>query len=231
MKRHAKGRPAPTPSVTKSDLREAALTLFAERGYHGTSLKEIAQELGIQTPSLYNHMESKGSLLREIVLETLHHVVRDFECALAETSDPAERLRAATAVYAYRHATHRREALVVNQEAIHLEDPDWTVAQQTRRQHENGFRQLIIDGQRAGIFTVDSPKVASFAIREMCVSVARWFRNDGQLSATDVANQYSAFALGIVGAGGAPPRRSNPFTPPAFGDVYCLEKWARRPLV
>ncbi len=217
MKRHVEGQSAPVRSVTKSDLREVALTLFAERGYHGTSLKEIAQELGIRTPSLYNHMESKGSLLREIVLQTLHHVVGDFERVLAETSDPADRLRAATAVYAYRHATHRREALVVNQEAIHLEEPDWTVAQQTRRQHEHGFRQLIVDGQTAGVFSVESPKVASFAIREMCVSVARWFRSDGPLSAADVADQYSAFALGIVGAEGAAPRLSTPFTPSVFG--------------
>ena len=231
MKRQDEGQPTPNPSVTKADLREAALTLFAERGYHGTSLKEIAQELGIRTPSLYNHMESKGSLLREIVLETLHYVVRDFERALAETSDPAERLRAATAVYAYRHATHRREALVVNQEAVHLDDPDWTVAQQTRRRHENGFRQLIIDGQRAGVFAVDSQKVASFAIREMCVSVARWFRSDGPLSAADVADQYSAFALGIVGAGGAgSPCSPGSFTPLAFGGTYRREVSARRPL-
>jgi hypothetical protein len=121
--------------------------------------------------------------------------------------------------------------LVVNQEAVHLDDPDWTVAQQTRRRHENGFRQLIIDGQRAGVFAVDSPKVASFAIREMCVSVARWFRSDGPLSAADVADQYSAFALGIVGAGGAgSPCSPGSFTPLAFGGTYRREVSARRPL-
>ncbi|MFV9452204.1 TetR/AcrR family transcriptional regulator [Rhodococcus sp. NM-2] len=199
MTRRVQVRSAPPRSVTKADVLEAALTLFAERGYHGTSLKEVAEELGIRTPSLYNHMESKNALLRQIVLQTLHQVVDDFEYVLAQTSDPTQRLRAATAVYAYRHATHRREALVVNHEAVHLEDPDWTGAHDIRRQHEHGFRQLIADGCAAGVFTVDSPKVASFAIREMCVSIARWFRADGPLSAVDVAEQYSAFALSIVG--------------------------------
>ncbi|MDF3310603.1 TetR/AcrR family transcriptional regulator [Rhodococcus sp. NPDC057014] len=213
MKRHGAGRSVAATPVTKDDVREAALSLFAERGYHGTSLKEIAQELGIRTPSLYNHMESKGSLLSEIVLQTLHYVVRDFERVLAENSDPIERLRAATAAYAYRHATHRRQALIVNQEAIHLHDPDHAVAQDIRRRHERGFRQLIVDGQNEGVFTVDSPKVASFAIREMCVSVARWFREDGLLSAADIADRYSRFALGIVGAEGAADFRPIPFMP------------------
>ena len=49
--------------VTESLVREAALTLFAQRGYHGTALRDIAGEVGIRTPSLYNHIESKQELL------------------------------------------------------------------------------------------------------------------------------------------------------------------------
>lgn len=202
MKTHVDRRSSDIPPVTKSDVRNAALTLFAERGFHGTSLKEIAEELGIRTPSLYNHIDSKGSLLSEIVLSTLDGVVGDFDRVLAEHEGPVGRLRAATAVYALRHATHRREALVVNQDTVHLEEPDKSVAQRIRRQHEHGFRQLIVDGMSEGVFSVESAKVASFAIREMCVSVARWFREDGELAAIEVARQYSDYALNIVGAAG-----------------------------
>ncbi|MDI9978876.1 TetR/AcrR family transcriptional regulator [Rhodococcus sp. IEGM 1307] len=186
--------------MTKADVRDAALTLFAQRGYHGTSLKEIAEKLGIRTPSLYNHIDSKGALLSQIVLDTLDQVVLDFDQVMAENDEPIERLRAATTVYALRHATHRREALVVNQDTVHLDEPDRSVAQRIRRQHEHGFRQLIVDGLDEGVFSVESAKVASFAIREMCVSVARWFREDGPLTAEDVARQYSDYALQIVGA-------------------------------
>jgi AcrR family transcriptional regulator len=200
MKTHVDRRSAAIPAITKADVRDAALTLFAERGFHGTSLKQIAEELGIRTPSLYNHIDSKGALLSEIVLSTLDAVVRDFDRVLAEHEGPVDRLRAATAVYALRHATHRREALVVNQDSVHLDDPDRTLAQRIRRQHEHGFRQLIVDGLADGVFAVESAKIASFGIREMCVSVARWFREDGPLAAHDVARQYSEYALRIVGA-------------------------------
>ncbi|MFC9358363.1 TetR/AcrR family transcriptional regulator [Rhodococcus sp. NPDC057014] len=188
------------PSVTRADVLDAALTLFAERGYHGTSLKQVAERLDIRTPSLYNHMESKSALLREIVLDTLGHVVSDFERVIAETDDPVERLRRSTEVYALHHATHPREALVVNQDSSNLEEPERAKAQIIRRDHERAFRQLIVDGQNVGVFTVESPKLASFAIREMCVSIARWFQSGGELTAEDVARQHADYALSIVGA-------------------------------
>lgn len=200
MTGHVDRRSAAIPAVTKADVRQAALTLFAERGYHGTSLKDVAASLGLRTPSLYAHIESKQSLLLDIVMETVDQVVEDFDGVMAEVDDPVERLHRATFVYALRHATHRREALVVNQDTVHLEEPNLSVAQQIRRKHEHSFRQLIVDGKKAGLFTVESPKVASFAIREMCVSVARWFRDDGDVSAPEVARQYGDYALSIVGA-------------------------------
>ncbi|MFB8005247.1 TetR/AcrR family transcriptional regulator [Nocardia sp. NPDC056000] len=200
MPPHVDRRSAAVPAVTKDDVRDAALTLFAERGYHGTSLKDVAGALGLRTPSLYAHIDSKQSLLVDIVLHTIEQVVADFEEVLAAERDPVERVRAATRVYAAHHATHRREALVVNHETVHLEEPDLTVAQQMRRDHEHAFRQVIADGKSAGVFTVASPKLASFAILEMCVSIARWFNDDGEITADAVAEQYSDYALALVGA-------------------------------
>ena len=51
------------PGVTPAAVREVALRLFAEKGYHGTALSEVASALGIRTPSLYNHIDSKQELL------------------------------------------------------------------------------------------------------------------------------------------------------------------------
>jgi AcrR family transcriptional regulator len=182
------------------DVLDAALTLFAERGYHGTSLKDVSTALGIRTPSLYNHMESKNSLLRMIVTGTLNQVVAEFDDALAGVDGPKNRLWAATNVYALFHATHPRQTIVVNQDTVHLEEPDLSAAQAIRREHERQFRQLIIDGKESGQFSVESPKLASFGIREMCVSIARWFRAGGEFTAEDVARQYADYALRIVGA-------------------------------
>lgn len=201
-------RRATRSALTRDLVLDAALTLFAQRGYHGTALSEIAESLQVRTPSLYNHMASKHELLRGIVDRTTADVLADFHAVVDPEDPPVEQLRKAVEVYAHRHATHRREALVVNRDTGSLEEPVRSELQARRREHEHALRAVIARGVEDGAFRVDSPALASFAIRELCVSIARWFSDDGELTAEAVADQYSRFALRIVGASG----RSGPGT-------------------
>ena len=187
------------PMGRADDVREAALTLFAERGYHGTKMNDIADVLGIRAPSLYNHIDSKHEILREIIIETMDLVLTDFAVATTGVDDIADRLRRATEVYVSRHAWHRREALIVNRETQSLADPARSVAHSKQDQHARQFQELIEDGLASGHFYVESPQLATFAILEMAVAVARWFREEGPLSAAEVASEYGVFALRIVG--------------------------------
>lgn len=188
--------------VTRDAVHDSALTLFAERGYHGTSLRDIAELLSIRTPSLYNHMESKNELLQAIVLETLTDVIAATDRALAETTGSAwaDQVAAYVTTYAHFHATHQRASLVVNQDTTHLDEPSRSQAQGMRRRHELQLRKLLESGSDAGEFQFESAKVVSFTIREMSVSLARWFKASGDLSAAEVATQYGQLALRMVGA-------------------------------
>jgi len=194
-------RAPPRDRVTESLVREAALTLFAQRGYHGTALRDIASAVGIRTPSLYNHIESKQELLRGILLSTTEQVWADFEAAVGGVTDPRERLRRAVVTYALRHANHRREALIVNRDVASLSEPGRSEVMALRRRHERAVREIIIEGVGAGVFRVADPFLASFGILEMCVSVARWFDPDGPLSAEQIAAEHAEVALRLVGAG------------------------------
>jgi AcrR family transcriptional regulator len=187
------------PPITADAVLDAALTLFAERGYHGTAVSEIAASLGIRTPSLYNHMRSKQDLLAAIIGRTVDGVLDDFRTAVDDVGDPVERLRRAVRVYALRHATHRREALVANRDTASLPEPARTRTRQREREHERAVRAIISDGVGTGDFHVGSPALASFAILEMCLSIARWFRDDGARTAEQVAGEYADFALRIAG--------------------------------
>jgi AcrR family transcriptional regulator len=186
------------PRGRVDDVRDIALTLFAERGYHGTAMSQIADALGVRVPTLYSHIRSKQDLLAEIAVETTGAVLADFQRAIAGIDDVSERLRRAIEAYALRHATHRRQALVVNRDIFSLEEPTRSAVLASRQQHEHAVRQLICDGLEAGVFHVHSPSIASFAILEMSVSIARWFHEDGPLSADEVARQHSEFALSIA---------------------------------
>ena len=193
--------PRSRDALTAETVLDAALTSFAERGYHGTALSEVAAALDVRTPSLYNHMRSKHDLLLTIVERTVLGVLDDFHAAVTGRTDPLERLHHAVLVYARRHAVRRREAVVVNRETSSLDEPHRSRMQDARRAHEHALRAIITDGVEQGRFDVESPALASFAIREMCVSIARWFNDDGPLAAEQVAREYTEFSLTIVGVG------------------------------
>ena len=181
------------------DVREAALTLFAERGYHGTTMNDIAGALGMRAPSLYNHVPSKQEILRDIMVETQVQLLEEFERAVAGAEGPARRLEHAIEAFVLHHLTHRREALIGNREISSLDEPARTQVLDGRRRHVRAIRALIDEGRVAGVFTVDDPTVAAFTMLEMSVATARWFRDDGPLSADEVARQYGEFALRIAG--------------------------------
>ena len=141
---------ARTAALTREVVLDAALTLFAQRGYHGTALSEIADALQVRTPSLYNHMDSKHELLRTIVDRTTAGVLTDFHAAVDPDDPPVEQLRRAAEVYAHRHATHRREALVVNRDTGSLEEPARSDLQARRREHEHALRAVIARGVEQG---------------------------------------------------------------------------------
>lgn len=190
-------------AVTPQAVRDCALELFARQGYHGTSVSEIAAALHIRTASLYNHMHAKQQLLAEIIQTTTAAVWSDYETAVDGHEDIVDRLRAAAHIYALRHATHPREAMIVNRDVSSLDEPARGEVQALRRRHERAIRGLIEAGRAQGVFAVDEPGLASFGILELCVSIAHWFRADGRLSAEEVAAQYAEFAVRI--ACGHPP--------------------------
>jgi AcrR family transcriptional regulator len=183
-----------------ADVRDAALTLFAQRGYHGTTMKDLAEAVGVRAPSLYNHIRSKQDLLRDVMRDTSREVIAEFEIAVDGVTGVEERLRSATRAYVLRHTRFRREAEIVNRELAALEEPVRSEVRELRTMHEHRIRALIEEGRVSAGFSVHSSALASFAILEMAVSVARWFREDGPISAEQVADEYAAFAMRIVGA-------------------------------
>lgn len=185
-------------AVSSELVLDAALDLFARQGYHGTTVSEIAAALSIRTPSLYNHMQSKQQLLAQIIGDTTRAVWTDYQAAVAGHEKVTDRLRAAAEVYALRHATHPREAITVNRDVSALHEPLRSQVVALRRRHERAIRELIQTGCRQHAFSVSTPALASFGILELCVSIARWFRPDGPLSAQEVAAQYAQFAVRIA---------------------------------
>jgi len=139
--------------VRAHDVRDAALTLFAARGYHGTSMKDIAAALGLQAPSLYNHVASKQSLLQEIMLGSMERLVREQEAVLATTNDVTEQLRRAMEAHVRFHTRFQREVRIGNNEIASIEEPARTSLLDLRRRYARPWITLIERGVEEGRLT------------------------------------------------------------------------------
>lgn len=181
------------------DIREVALTLFAERGYRGTGIRDIAEALEIGSTTVYNNITSKQDLLRDIVLETCSALLEIQADAIASTDDVVEQLRRIAEGHVHYAAGRQREALITTEDFDAVEEPWLTEVMALRQQYQHRVQEIVEAGKTAGVFDVDLPKLASFAIIEMCESVARWFRDTGPLSQSRVAYAYGDFAVRIAG--------------------------------
>lgn len=142
--------------------------------------------------------DAEQHLLARIIGDTTRAVWSDYGAAVAGHEKVTDRLRAAAEVYALRHATHPREAMIVNRDVSALHQSLRSEVVGLRRRHERAIRELIQAGCRQHVFSVSAPALASFGILELCVSIAHWFRADGPLSAQEVAAQYAEFAVRIA---------------------------------
>ena len=191
---------------TAARIEEAALDLFFERGYRSTSMRDIAQACGITAAALYNHFPSKDQILYAMVHRLHEELEAAIEAALAAAGDdPRDRLAAIVRAHAIIHTRHRKDAHVANSEIFALEEPGRGVVVESRRRMADTFRSTIDDGVARGVFTVEDVLVTTFAIINMGIRMAEWFRPDGRLTAEQVAEDHAALALRMAGA---KPRRS-----------------------
>jgi AcrR family transcriptional regulator len=186
--------------VTRAAVRESALHLFAGRGYQLTTMVDIGAALGIRGPSLYKHVASKQELLAEIMTETMTTLIARQQAAVNAGGPPAVQLRRAIEAHVRYHATHREHALVGNREIESLEEPTRTQVVDLRSTYEHGLRAIIEQGCAAGAFSTANPRLVSFAILDMGMGLANWYRADGEYDVDTIAYVYANLAAQMVGA-------------------------------
>lgn len=199
------------PSARSIDVRDAALTLFAQRGYHGTSMRDIADSLELRAASLYNHISTKQEILRDVMAATMTSLLTVVRSAIAGTDDTVEQLRRATEAHVRFHARKPREVRVGNYEIPALDEPHRGAITGLRREYSRVFVSLIERGVAEGVFKTRSPLLSAYAILQMGIGVAMWYRPEGALSEDDIVFEYGQLGLAVAGVVSPPaPKRPMP---------------------
>jgi AcrR family transcriptional regulator len=198
---HPQVRPSLTPvnPARAAQALDAAIVLFAEKGYRGTTINDIADLMGIRGPSLYKHVTSKQEILRDIFVSTMDLLLEHQREAIAGNATPEAQLREMTRAVVLDHVENRPRAYVCIRELASLDEPARQEVQQQRDDYWRVTRGVIKRGLRSGVFSVRSSAVAAFCVVELTSSPASWYSNRSRLSHGDIADQIAEMALRLVG--------------------------------
>jgi AcrR family transcriptional regulator len=184
----------------------AAITAFAQHGFHGTTTREIAAIAGLSPAALYTHYPTKASLFYEISLVGHRYILALTREALAGEGDPRDKVaRLVRASVAY-HAEEVTLTRVVNSEFRGaLDRKSLTVIVGMRHQVTDLVREVVEEGVHAGVFSVPDTHAATVAMLRL-MDVSPWYNPAGLMSPEQLADSFCALILPMLGA--TPPARS-----------------------
>ncbi len=187
-------------SRTAESIRVAAIELFFAHGFESTSLRQVAAEVGIQVGSLYNHIPSKEFLLQEIMSTVIEDLLASLESALADLTDPAERLAAAVETHMMFHAERAKEVFIGNSELRSLNDEHRLEVVALRDRYEQHIVEILDDGMKSGVFAPADSKLLAYAVVSIGTQVSNWYRTGGKYELRDISAEYVKFILGGLSA-------------------------------
>ena len=179
---------------------DAAVDNFQRRGYHGTSMRDIARGAGITVASIYHHFPSKQDILQDIMSRSLQDVIGSTRKAVLAESTPSGQLRALMGAWVAFHTTRQAEALIGASELRSLDKGGRRLVVALRDEQEQLFHDVIERGVELGEFGTPYPREAARAIINMGYSIAAWYHVGGDVTPEEMARRYAELALALVRA-------------------------------
>jgi AcrR family transcriptional regulator/DNA-binding XRE family transcriptional regulator len=175
-----------------------ALEAFVELGYHGASIRDIAQRAGLSVPGLYHHWASKHDMLVALLDLTMEDLLERARAARVEGDGPVERFARLVECLALYH-THRRElGFIGASEMRSLDQPNRARIAAARQNVQRMVDDEVVEGSRRGLMATPLPREAARAVVTMCTALPQWWSPAGPSTPEVVARQYVDFALDLV---------------------------------
>ncbi len=180
---------------TRDRIRQAAAALFRSKGFNGTSMADLATEVGITKSSLYHHFPSKQSLLAEIVELTMDRAFPLVSDVVHSGASAAGRLGQAVVIHIVEAIRDLDAQACYSEEGRYL-TPEFMAAHVEKRdRYEHLFRRIYEDGLASGDFVPQDVGLAVKAVLGMCNSVVRWYRPSGDHTPLGIADEFARFVV------------------------------------
>ena len=183
---------------TLRSLREAGLKRLYKQGFAGTTLRELAKDVGVQAGSLYNYFENKQDFLFQLmdyVMDTLTDAT-DQRLSVAKTQ--REALMIYVDCHVRYHCEKKREVLISTTELRSLTPHNYEKIIAKRDEYEQRLKDILAKGNEQGEWNIAEPHIASKVILGMMTSVGTWYRSDGSLNLDNLVDVYQDMVANLV---------------------------------
>ena len=176
----------------------AAARAFAARGYHNTSLDDLAATLNVTKPTIYSYVDSKEELLFECFRQGVDQILAGFREAETRGGTARDRLMTVARHYAIA-VTGDFGWCMVRLEEEDLEKSFSAKIKTLKSEVDQGLRKLIRQGVADGSIHASDPKMAAFALAGALNWIAHWHRANDTLSPEEIASRVlEIFELGLA---------------------------------
>lgn len=183
----------------EDQLLQVATRLFKEKGYHNTSMQDLADALGVQKASLYYYIDSKEELLQRLLEYASCVLGAQIDATYTADLPPAEKLRRVLETHAVTIMDHLDLVAVYLHECRNLPPRRLEEALAVRKHYEQVLMTILKEGVAGGDFRPVNIRMAVLGLLGMLNWTHQWFSPDGPLSSQEVAAILADLALhGLV---------------------------------
>lgn len=180
-------------------ITTAAREIFADRGYHAASVRDIAKRAGLSLSALYHWHPSKQDLLAALIEESTTDYFQACERELLDAGDdPTERLCAMVLAAVEFRVRRRIESNISAREWRNLDPAHQERLGGLRSAASDLWADIIDDGVAQGLFRCAHPDDARRAIQAACNAIPQWYDPDGEVDLSELVRRYTAIAMRIV---------------------------------
>lgn len=168
-------------------LRRAA-AMFREKGFAATSMRDLAEMVGIEAASLYNHIRSKNEILEAICFDVANIFNTHIESIEGGTQNSISKIESLLRFHIRQMIENYEEVYVSDREWKHLEEPYLSNFQIQRRSYRKKFAALIEDGiNKNEIRKIDAPTAVLIMLHAIS-GIESWHRSKAKINAEELEN-------------------------------------------
>jgi AcrR family transcriptional regulator len=183
-------------NISRKDvIVSKAATLFREKGYKAASMRDLAEAVGVEAASLYNHIKSKSELLHELVFSVANKFVLKLDEIESERITSLEKMEKILRFHISEMINHYEEVYVSDREWKHLSDPYLSNYQNQRRVYRKRLAAIIEEGIRnKEIKSIDAPTVVLIFLHAVS-GIESWHRSTKKITAQELEQNMVAILI------------------------------------